>query len=1342
MLDQGSLSVDRSLTAHSRSVAHLPSISAASATDSYLLPLPKLVPITDGPYSGATHTAPPSHGAAAPEGSKLAPEDRRRYKSGDGHEGARASMVSTRRSTENALDGDESNGDIFDDEGRFEGDELYDEDGEDEEDGEEDEDEEGEEGAQDRFEGDEDMSHAALETHRFEASHMRLTSKTVPLPIDGALCTMRIYASLRYDDNIFIRCTSIEEPNLVLALRQISIDQVYDIMRNDMHKEHTSEDYHNLRQKLSRMFRESDKENRGYLTYAEFEKLMDKINIGISAQELRYVISEADENENGYVDYDEFIPLAVDMIVTYDAYVQAEENQKLQEISIDDEVIHQLSQSNLDRIIDEAHRLIQESDGRSSGSIRPVELKRILRSLISDKQSEINDESIVAVCQALKKDPFGRLLYGSFPETMRSVCFTILKMRLIRNQGTELQNFLMDLFEDAERKAFKDESEGGASAGNGLILTGHLPLRQILDLMAASKRLALSRLQVMVIAAPSESEDGLVDYRRFVPTAAKAIDIMFQPAILRRRAELIETQDLSPASLLSSSKDEYVRKLRTLFSAYDLNKSGELNPRQFRAIIEAMDLHLAPSEIMVLMSNADLDSNGAISFEEFVEFCNINLAHLERENHIRQLQEAMNRTDGTRDDAEDVMAMTEHLHHIFKLADADGSGALSYEELEVVFKSVNMHLSHFQLQVLMSEMDVNNDGSVSYDEFVPPLADLLLAYKAKNHAIEEKNKREAWALQKANESSPAWMMDVRKTVHFLYEKLQLVHDSIEDPIGRRNAVIEVLRHPNAALNRTEANMLLARLYPHKGSLDSAVDLSAHTNASNNLILNLENILSDIRRTTIMRGFIEDLPASSVAAHLQTLFSAELERVHAAAKARDGDAFVMPGSLPLSTVFGLLERNTMVRLNRTQILGILSWADCFEEGSSTDINCKRFCRYAADVITKLNSPDQMLRRASVVKHAAFEMNNLLNGATQSEIESYLTDSFTALQKESKILNELHVVDVIRDIPKVNLSDKEAATLAATIPHTPERGYQWKQFIPCAYLATADICRERMIARRLTLMGAAEMNAEDRLALQKLAERLVSVVTLRRFKGRLRIVLPSDDPSLVKRSTLLQVKERRRTRLLSGGSSILSPESGVDDDATDEGSLSPGGAKRQNQLSRSSSKIEGNVDAESSVHSLASVASKGEAGASERDTVSGRTKAYARSHASSAPDSYDIVRVGKRVPVMTINVPGESVEDRMNEIIGGGRIKGESLLLMIKFMENDPLLNPDAAPLKILAIAADGSQRFNLPVTLRLPSVGMVDGEAAKHFARNIIDKLYVERLRRKITLRIYDKKEVI
>ena len=41
---------------------------------------------------------------------------------------------------------------------------------------------------------------------------------------------------------------------------------------------------------------------------------MIKIDLGISVQEMRFIISEADSNETGVVDYHEFVPLAVDLV--------------------------------------------------------------------------------------------------------------------------------------------------------------------------------------------------------------------------------------------------------------------------------------------------------------------------------------------------------------------------------------------------------------------------------------------------------------------------------------------------------------------------------------------------------------------------------------------------------------------------------------------------------------------------------------------------------------------------------------------------------------------------------------------------------------------------------------------------------------------------------------------------------------------------------------------------------------------------------------------------------------------------------------------------------------------
>ena len=1194
-----------------------------------------------------------------------------------------------------------------------------------------------------------------MSTKQYENTHLKLYSKTIPLPLETTQCSIRIYASVMYDEHLYIRCCSLQDPNLVLAARQMTLDQAFDMVKALKQEEHSSADFHNIRDRLSKMFEEADKEHRGYLTYAEFESLMSQIDIGISSQELRFVIEEADENQNGFVDYEEFIPLAVDMILSFHSRTRAIESQKQLEVSVDDEVLHQLSSMNIDKIATSVMDRIRAADTKNSGAIRPAELRRILRSIASqDASSGLSEADIGMVLQTLPRDPFGKIIYSGISQTLTDVCFSSMKNMIIQSQGSDLQNYLTELFKTEEARVLLEQGVAEPTT-----FTGYLPFRSMISLMSTSTRLSLSRLQVMVIASSAEIEDGRVNYLKFAPAAARTIELMFQPHMLRQRAELIETTELSPTHLLNgASPEDFLRKLRTLFSSYDLGKTGELNPRQFRAVMDSMDLQLTPGEIMALMSSADIDNNGTIDFDEFAEFCMTNLLHLEREKHIRLLQDAMNSGDVNNPDSDEGHRLESHLMNIFQLADNDNSGSLSYDELEIVFQSVNIHMSQFQLQVLLSEMDANNDGSVSYEEFIPACADLLQAYRAKSHAVEEKKRREDWAAEKAEEARQDWIVDVNKSVNFLFDKLTLISDTIEDLSSRRNAVLEVLRHSNSGLSRTEANMLLAKLYPRaesaeddilsvasrgsKGSV-SLVSTDKVNDHHQNSLLNLENLISEIRKMTIMRGFLEALPASSIAEHLLHLFENEFRRLEAEKKQsndlprhlsidEEAEAEMLTSgnmTLPVSAVFSVLEKNTQVRLNRTQILGILSWADCYEQSNTSLINCKRFSVYAADVIAKLNNPEQMLKRATVVKNAKMDAKTVMNGASQAEIDDYYFSSFSALSHEKVVLEESDILKVILGVPKVDISEKEAIALSAAIPQHPDFGYDWRQFLPSAYLATAEICRERLIARRITLMGAAEMNAEDRLALQRVAEGVANLVTLRRSRGKLYIILPDQHGN--RKSSILAVKGN-----IPPG--IAEEEQGDDEDEFDLIDDAEVGSASFNSLNRLVARQDSkNLLSGESTDQIEDDVNKG--------VVKGRNKAYSRSHQQYAPEAYDILCIGKRLPVISISVVGEAVDGLMNRYLGEGaaeKVKGEWMYLLIKFMENDPLLCPDATPLKIVATTVDCSKQFTTPVTLRLPSIGAVDGDAAKQFGANVIEKLYLEKYNGVLSLRIYDKKETV
>tara|TARA_B110000046_G_scaffold75025_1_gene83094 strand:+ start:276 stop:473 length:198 start_codon:yes stop_codon:yes gene_type:complete len=62
---------------------------------------------------------------------------------------------------------------------------------------------------------------------------------------------------------------------------------------------------------------------------------------------------------------------------------------------------------------------------------------------------------------------------------------------------------------------------------------------------------------------------------------------------------------------------------------------------------------------------------------------------------------------------------------IFKRADADGSGALSLQEFRKCLKDADIGLTKKEINILMAECDVDQDGTISYDEFIPVAFDIL-----------------------------------------------------------------------------------------------------------------------------------------------------------------------------------------------------------------------------------------------------------------------------------------------------------------------------------------------------------------------------------------------------------------------------------------------------------------------------------------------------------------------------------------------------------------------------------------------------------------------------------------
>lgn len=1085
------------------------------------------------------------------------------------------------------------------------------------------------------------------ESDELAKSFYLLASRPFSVASDVKNCLLRVYSSKKYDENLVVRAVTLVEPYRVLAEKRITIDNAHEsINRHTEHKPSSYEDLQSLKTMLVTMFQEADTESNGYLTFDEFQGLMERIEVGITPQELRFVIAEADENENGFIDYAEFVPLAVDMIQAFRARTRAKRNQDLLESSVEDEVMHLVSNDEIARITRIFFEKVTQIDTRKSGALRPTELRRCLKSVA---YCGLTNSEINMICQILPKDPFGRLTYRDFQKHLYKVKIAAMRNMVLELQGNDIHRYLMQICRDEERRLYAEERKlqfvpsKRDDPNDNDSLTGLLPLRNLINIMIMSPRLSLSRLQVMVIASEAEVVDGKVNYLRFAPMAAKTIEIMFEPKALRQRAELIETSDLSPEVLLNgTSEDVFQKRLLTLFKSYDIEKRGELNPRQFRACLESMDLQLSPGEILSLMALADDDNNGYINFEEFSGFCLTNLLHLEREKHIRILQRAihgkLHHTDDSTSNAVEE-SLESHLTKVFELQDPEQTGFISYFDLEKIINSLNIKMTTFQRCVLISEID-NKEEQILYREIIPKIADILQAYKSRHDEVAEKEKREAWAENQVEHFSVCWAEDVRQCASRLMHKFKLIESTIQDPPSQRAAMVEIMRNTLYGLSRTEANLLYSNMF---ADVDSTHNLHSEQQ--------LFNMIYNIRRTTIMRGLLENIHSSTLAKHLLHEFADVAEQLRKQTKEKEALFH-----LPVKRVIQVLENATHLRLHVNQMIMLISCSGCYQDMLGVDY--KQFAYYAADEISKFYSIDALKNRQTILDNV--DTKSALRGVTKDMIDSFLMKYFLNQELIGPV-TEKHAIEAIKAIPRLNLMSGDAAAITAYFndsDNNEAHGYDWKHFLPWAYPLVKTICLERMISRRMQLLSTQSEKPEDHANLQALAESLIDILHVRKVGGAVSIAFKSEIQASTRRSSLLTVLPR------------------------DTGSNASGvvNARTPRQLSRADD---------------------------DRKTE---------------PDVYSIICTGVKLHIRY------DVKPR-------GKILPAFMYVFLRICENDHLLHPERPPLFMKATSIDAAHDLYAPLHIRLPSIGLVDQDAAEQFAQNLIDKVYIESVKGKLHLRV-------
>ncbi|CAL1127926.1 unnamed protein product [Cladocopium goreaui] len=133
-------------------------------------------------------------------------------------------------------------------------------------------------------------------------------------------------------------------------------------------------------------------------------------------------------------------------------------------------------------------------------------------------------------------------------------------------------------------------------------------------------------------------------------------------------------------------KDEDLEQLRNTFLVLDKNKDGTLSIEEIQKGIAESAVEI-PGDLIEIMKNLDTDGSGNIDYTEFIA------ATLSQKQYLKK----------------------EVLWSAFRVFDKDGDGRITKQELAAILKE---QADGEAIKAMVSEVDLDGDGEISFDEFV------------------------------------------------------------------------------------------------------------------------------------------------------------------------------------------------------------------------------------------------------------------------------------------------------------------------------------------------------------------------------------------------------------------------------------------------------------------------------------------------------------------------------------------------------------------------------------------------------------------------------------------------
>jgi len=523
-----------------------------------------------------------------------------------------------------------------------------------------------------------------------------------------------------------------------------------------------------------------------------------------------------------------------------------------------------------------------------------------------------------------------------------------------------------------------------------------------------------------------------------------------------------------------------------VFKSTDKASTGKLEKNDIQSVLQQIDVALSPFQISTIMDEMFCDEEGFVQINEATVVC----AHLLQVFLAEESAHAAEENAG-KDAKKIVKLMERDIHRIVRFF-VNGVHEIDYDKartgvinedirnrkLELLVHSPHSGLCPTEANHLMHTLfnQAYRDGlvrSVNPSENESIIGAVLTNKGDLNDNIAVAQKRRESVMRsatfassdKSGEHAAALDADLKHADLAKYE------ESGADAVKGRSARSSILHKPVA--RGTISGAVGAPNVPiHAAVRRKTVVAAKHWVPTEQ---ELTDSVARAKKETIMRSRLQTLRAEAATKALLISFEHAKELLSMRAQVEPYDNY-----LPVRIAFEVLEDCLHFRINRNQIISLIVFSNCFDR-TETLIEYQKFAKYAGVAIRNLHLPSEIEKRAEVIEliskeiktendHPLVKCNHYYDslGVSEEMLDSYMVEEFLKVEDSRGEVSQEEFIRIICNIPGVVLTTKDAITVSAGFPHTPEGLVHWQKFVPWGYRTISALMLEHMIKRRVTIM----------------------------------------------------------------------------------------------------------------------------------------------------------------------------------------------------------------------------------------------------------------------------------